>query len=69
VVVPQPEESFRPAQIHTYADHRIAMAMALAGLRVSGVTILDPACVGKTYPNYWRDLAALGVTLVSGQPG
>jgi 3-phosphoshikimate 1-carboxyvinyltransferase len=37
--------------------------MALAGLRVPGVTILDPGCVGKTYPAYWRDLASLGVML------
>ena len=63
VVTPQPREHFRPARISTYADHRIAMSMALAGLLVPGVTILDPGCVAKTYPEYWRDLAALGVTL------
>jgi 3-phosphoshikimate 1-carboxyvinyltransferase len=27
------------------------------------VTILDPGCVAKTYPDYWRDLASLGVML------
>ncbi|WP_052341054.1 3-phosphoshikimate 1-carboxyvinyltransferase [Salinarimonas rosea] len=53
----------RPARIETYADHRIAMSMALVGLRVPGVTILDPACTAKTYPRYWRDLARLGVVL------
>lgn len=46
------------AVIETYADHRIAMAFALAGLLKPGVTILDPGCVAKTYPNYWRDLAS-----------
>lgn len=51
-------------EIHTYADHRIAMSFALAGLKLHGITILDPACVGKTYPGYWRALASLGVTLV-----
>ncbi len=61
VVTPMPPEQFRPARIETYADHRIAMSMALAGLRVPGVTILDPGCVAKTYPDYWRDLAGLGV--------
>ena len=41
------------------------MSMALVGLRVPGVTILDPGCVAKTYPGFWRDLASLGVTLNS----
>jgi 3-phosphoshikimate 1-carboxyvinyltransferase len=53
----------RPAQIETYADHRIAMSLALAGLKVRGITILDPDCVGKTYPGYWDALRSLGVTL------
>jgi 3-phosphoshikimate 1-carboxyvinyltransferase len=56
-------ERFHPAMIETYSDHRIAMSMALAGLRVAGVTVLNPDCVGKTYPNYWRDLATVGVAL------
>jgi 3-phosphoshikimate 1-carboxyvinyltransferase len=63
VVTPCPPGAFRPARIETYADHRIAMSMALVGLRVPGVTILDPGCVAKTYPDYWRDLSTLGVTL------
>ena len=62
-VTPTSPECFRPARIQTYSDHRIAMSMALVGLRVPGVTILDPGCVGKTYPNYWRDLGSLGVML------
>jgi 3-phosphoshikimate 1-carboxyvinyltransferase len=53
-------------RIETYADHRIAMSFALAGLRVRGITILDPACVGKTYPGYWDMLASLGVELIPG---
>ena len=52
-----------PTRIETYADHRIAMSFALAGLRVHGVTILDPDCVAKTYPGYWEVLRSLGVTL------
>ncbi|WP_152047057.1 3-phosphoshikimate 1-carboxyvinyltransferase [Aureimonas psammosilenae] len=51
------------AAIETYADHRIAMSMALTGLRVPGVRILDPGCVAKTYPDYWRDLSRLGVEM------
>ncbi|MCO6409573.1 3-phosphoshikimate 1-carboxyvinyltransferase [Hoeflea alexandrii] len=51
-----------PAEIDTFADHRIAMSFALAGLKTSGITILDPKCVGKTYPGYWDALTSLGVT-------
>ncbi len=50
-----------PAEIDSFADHRIAMSFALAGLKLHGITILDPACVAKTYPDYWRALASLGV--------
>jgi 3-phosphoshikimate 1-carboxyvinyltransferase len=53
----------QPARIVTYHDHRIAMSFALAGLKLSGITILDPACTGKTYPEYWDMLAGLGVEL------
>ena len=56
-----------PTRIETYADHRIAMSFALAGLKIHGITILDAGCVAKTYPAYWEDLAALGVTLTSAQ--
>lgn len=52
-----------PARIETYEDHRIAMSFALAGLRIHGITILDPDCVGKTYPGYWDALRSLNVTL------
>jgi 3-phosphoshikimate 1-carboxyvinyltransferase len=46
--------------LNTYCDHRMAMAMALAGLRVPGVIIADPACVSKTYPRFFHDLSRLG---------
>lgn len=50
-----------PAEIDTFADHRIAMSFALAGLKIRDITILDPGCVAKTYPGYWDALASLGV--------
>jgi 3-phosphoshikimate 1-carboxyvinyltransferase len=53
-----------PTSIETYADHRIAMAFALAGLKIGGLRILGPGCVAKTYPGYWDALASLGVRLV-----
>jgi 3-phosphoshikimate 1-carboxyvinyltransferase len=49
----------RGATIDTYDDHRIAMAFALAGLRVPGVAIRDPGCVSKTWPNYFDALERL----------
>ena len=42
------------------------MSFALAGLRIDGITILDPDCVAKTYPGYWDALASLGVELERG---
>ncbi len=48
-----------PAEIETYDDHRMAMAFAVAGLRAPGVTILDPGCVAKTFPSYWKFLDRL----------
>lgn len=46
-------------KVRTYNDHRMAMSFSLIGLRVPGVHILDPACTGKTYPHYFRDLNSL----------
>ena len=43
----------------TYDDHRMAMALALIGLRRPNTLIRDPACVAKTYPGFWADLARL----------
>jgi 3-phosphoshikimate 1-carboxyvinyltransferase len=49
----------RGAEIQTYDDHRMAMSMALVGLARPDVAILNPACVAKTYPLYFEDLAKL----------
>lgn len=46
-----------PVTFDTYNDHRMAMALSLIGLRRPNVFIRDPACVAKTYPAYWSDLA------------
>jgi 3-phosphoshikimate 1-carboxyvinyltransferase len=55
VIDPPAPEMLQGARITTYNDHRMAMAFALAGLRIPGVTILDPGCVAKTYPGFWAD--------------
>ncbi|MBX3423634.1 MAG: 3-phosphoshikimate 1-carboxyvinyltransferase [Pirellulaceae bacterium] len=52
-----PPAQIRPAEIATYHDHRMAMSLALVGLRTSGIVIRDPDCTAKTYPEYWQDLA------------
>jgi len=49
----------RGAEIETYDDHRMAMSLALAGLRVPGVVILDPGCVSKTWPGYFEIFESL----------
>lgn len=48
-----------PVTVQTWGDHRIAMAMALVGLRRPGLSVADPAVVGKSYPDFWRDLESL----------
>lgn len=49
----------RPAAIDTYEDHRMAMAFALAGLRIEGVEINDPQCVSKSWPQYFETFCAM----------
>ncbi len=44
---------WRAASIHTYDDHRIAMCFSLASFGPVPVTILDPGCVSKTFPDYF----------------
>lgn len=44
------------ATIDTYGDHRMAMAFAVAGTKLSGVHIKNPEVVAKTYPAFWHDL-------------
>jgi len=46
------------ATVHCYSDHRMAMSFAVLGAVAGGVRIEDPACVAKTYPGFWDDLAS-----------
>ncbi|MES2228275.1 MAG: bifunctional 3-phosphoshikimate 1-carboxyvinyltransferase/cytidylate kinase [Pseudomonadota bacterium] len=50
--------AWKPAAIHTYDDHRIAMCLSLAAFNDAGlpVRILDPQCVAKTFPDYFETL-------------
>lgn len=62
------------AEIETYDDHRMAMCFAVLGLKVPGIKLRNPACVKKTFPNFFQKLAAapphgLGVTILDGHTG
>jgi len=45
--------------VATYNDHRMAMSLAIVGLKVPGVKIENPGCVAKTYPGFWQDWARM----------
>ena len=62
------------AEIETYNDHRMAMCFAVLGLKVPGIKIKNPACVKKTFPNFFQKLAApppkgLGATILDAKSG
>lgn len=56
-VVP-PDDGIRRASIATYKDHRMAMAFSLAAF-AGPVTIEDPECTAKTFPDYFEVLRGL----------
>ena len=49
------------APVHTYEDHRMAMAFAPLSMLVEGVQIEEPEVVEKSYPDYWNDLKKVGL--------
>jgi 3-phosphoshikimate 1-carboxyvinyltransferase len=62
------------AEIETYNDHRMAMCFAVLGLKVPGIKIRNPACVKKTFPNFFQKLAGppphgLGVEILNAKTG
>ena len=62
------------AEIETYNDHRMAMCFAVLGLKVPGIKIKNPACVKKTFPNFFQKLATppphgLGAEIRDGNTG
>jgi 3-phosphoshikimate 1-carboxyvinyltransferase len=46
-------------EIETYDDHRVAMCFSLAACAGVPVTILDPGCTSKTFPDYFEQLAKI----------
>ena len=55
----------RGATIETYDDHRIAMAFAVTGLRTPGISIADPGCTAKTFPDFFSRFTQLYLTTQS----
>jgi 3-phosphoshikimate 1-carboxyvinyltransferase len=49
----------QPCEVQTYDDHRIAMSFAVTGLRAPGIRIANPACVSKTFPEFFEVLRGL----------
>ena len=73
-VYPAKPGELHGAEIETYNDHRMAMCFAILGLKVPGIKLQNPACVKKTFPNFFQKLAAqpphgLGATILDGKTG
>jgi len=69
-----PSRLLHGAEIETYNDHRMAMCFAVLGLKVPGIKIRNPACVKKTFPNFFQKLAdkpprGLGATILDARTG
>ena len=57
-----PPRELMPAEISTYDDHRMAMAFSLAACSEVPITILNPTCVNKTFPDYFNQLSKLTIS-------
>lgn len=52
------------AKVISHRDHRIAMALMVAGLASEGETIVDdPKCIEKSYPNFVKNLQGIGASI------
>lgn len=58
-IIIDPPKTITPALIDTYGDHRVAMSFSLAALGDAEVTILDPDCTRKTFPDYFKVFASI----------
>lgn len=50
-----PTKKYSPATIETYNDHRIAMSLAIAQLKIPEIKIKNPNCVKKSFTNFWSE--------------
>jgi 3-phosphoshikimate 1-carboxyvinyltransferase len=49
--------------IHTYNDHRMAMAFAPLVIKYKNIKIENDEVVKKSYPNFWNDLKQFGINV------
>jgi 3-phosphoshikimate 1-carboxyvinyltransferase len=61
--------ALRKARVDARGDHRMAMALIVAGLGAQGVEVEGAACIGKSYPSFVRDMRALGARISEGVHG
>ena len=59
ITIEPPKEIIDEVKINTYDDHRIAMCFSLISLAHKEITILDPKCVNKTYPSFFKDFESV----------
>ncbi|OGO30474.1 MAG: 3-phosphoshikimate 1-carboxyvinyltransferase [Chloroflexi bacterium RBG_16_56_11] len=60
------DEARAPVTVDSHGDHRIAMAFAVLGAAVGGVTIDSAECVAKTFPGFWDAMKGLGGDIKTG---
>jgi 3-phosphoshikimate 1-carboxyvinyltransferase len=58
ITPPCPGQALHGARIHTYDDHRMAMAFAPVAMQKE-ITLLDPSVVNKSYPSFWKHISIL----------
>lgn len=70
VTPPAQVQDWKPASIHTYDDHRVAMCFSLAAFNPAGVPVRieDPKCVAKTFPDYFEALFSVADTATDRVP-
>ncbi len=61
-LVVTPPEQLQHAEIDTYNDHRMAMCFSLVALSDTPVTINDPGCTAKTFPDFFQRLQSISHT-------
>ena len=62
-LVIQPKK-LQAAVFDSHNDHRMAMSLALIGLKIPGIRIKNPQCVNKSFPQYWQMLKQIGAEIV-----
>lgn len=51
-----PAKNLKAVEVKTYDDHRIAMAFSLLGLVCEGISVEEPECVTKSFPDFWKEM-------------